>query len=214
MLVFLESCFAARPFYTDDANIVGKKSCQLESWIEIHSIDDSAIWMLPSCNLFLNTELTLGTMLGIQTQAMQAQLKVLFVDTSKKGWGIGLAVGNTFEYTHRIQKSLNTLYLYVPATVELWQGRIAMHANIGYALRRLDSVWSLGLGMEVGLLRDALYAVGEVYYSSRDSLLSQAGLRTWLVRDILQMDATYGYDFFSRDHFFSLGIRLIVEGLF
>ena len=89
-----------------------------------------------------------------------------------------------------------------------------MHANIGYALRRLDSVWSLGLGMEVGLLRDALYAVGEVYYSSRDSLLSQAGLRTWLVRDILQMDATYGYDFFSRDHFFSLGIRLIVEGLF
>ena len=63
------------------------------------------------------------------------------------------------------------------------------------------------------MLGDTPYAVGGVYYSNMDSLLSQAGLRTWLVRDILQMNATYGYGFLA-GIIFSLGIRLIVEGLF
>ena len=76
-----------------------------------------------------------------------------------------------------------------------------MHANIGYALRRLDSAWSLGFRNGGGLAKGcALCRRGDLLLK-HGSLLSQAGLRAWLVRDILQMYATYGYDFSSRDHF-------------
>ena len=51
---------AARPFVTDDARIVDKDGCQLETFVKRQSrFDESEFWFLPSCNPW-GAELTAG----------------------------------------------------------------------------------------------------------------------------------------------------------
>ena len=211
--IYIEFSFAARPFNTDDANIVGKNQCQLETWIAAYKDQSSEIWALPSCNFFWDIEIGLGGMMGLKTRLLQFQVKKLFVDTSKKGWGIGVTIGNTYNYLD-IGNHNNNIYFYIPATIELLDARFIWHINAGYNIQSFrDSIWTLGIGMEVALTPNNIYIVGEVYYVRFDPIIYQIGLRTWLIKDILQLDSTYGNTFYGKNHFVSLGFRILTEKL-
>ena len=52
--------YAARPFFTDDARVVDKGHCQLETFYkEQRTYSGSEFWFLPACNP-LGFELTIG----------------------------------------------------------------------------------------------------------------------------------------------------------
>ena len=67
-----------------------------------------------------------------------------------------------------------------------------------------------GLGNEIRL-RDDLYFIPEMFRSERGRPFYQVGLRYWIVKDRLQMDATYGNRAVSDtgERWFSHGIRVL-----
>lgn len=199
---------AARPFNTDDARVVEKGHCQLETWIEMHVKSDSELWVLPSCNLIWNTEITFGGMIGLQSNSVQFQLKKLFVDAEKKNWGIGIAIGNIHNYMLGAYNA-NEIYAYIPATFLFLDSKIALNANIGYNLQSfMDGIYTLGVGLEAEVF-SGLYAIGEIYYTRFNPVMYQVGLRTWLVKDVLQFDATYGNAVNDGFDFVSFGFRIL-----
>ncbi len=213
LLIYILSLHAARPFNTDDARIVAKKHCQMETWIEMHAQGNSELWALPSCNLFWDTEITLGGMLGLQSNSVQFQLKKLFVSADEKNWGIGIAVGNIHNYLFGADNA-NEIYAYIPSTFLFLDSKIALHVNVGYNLQSfMDGIYTLGAGMEIEAL-SRLYVIGEVYHSRFEPVMYQVGLRIWLVEDILQIDTTYGNAFHGGLDFVSFGLRILPPKFF
>ncbi|SQB99653.1 hypothetical protein [Helicobacter fennelliae] len=205
-LLSITYVYAARPFLTDDARVVDRHHCQLESYIKVN--EQSEFWALPACNFLWNTELTLGAMVGIQTHSAQFQLKKLFVNTDEKGWGIGISVGNLYKFS-ATSKS-DDIYFYLPASVEFFDARLVTHLNVGYNLSELkNSIYTAGIGAEIALYKRKTYLVAETYYTRFEPLLYQVGLRTWLVQDIVQIDSTYGNAFSGKMGFVSIGLRFL-----
>jgi hypothetical protein len=59
-------------------------------------------------------------------------------------------------------------------------------------------------------LRHDLYFIPEIFRSEPGKPFYQVGLRYWLVKDRVQMDATYGDRFGSQgSHWVSIGLRLL-----
>jgi anti-sigma regulatory factor (Ser/Thr protein kinase) len=208
---------AARPMITDDARIVDAKACQVESWAR-HSRDSTEYWALPACNPTGNAELTfggarstLGDERGFTNQVMQ--VKTLFRPYEPGGWGVGVAVGTT-RHPHRDSATRwpGDPYFYVPFSTAVGSDDWVMHVNAG-AVRRRDlsrthATW--GLGSELRLSPSA-YFIPEVFSSDRGRAFYQAGVRYWLVKDRVQVDATSGNRIGSgsREQWFSVGLRLL-----
>lgn len=209
LVIFTYIAYAARPMNTDDARVVPYGHCQLETWSEFHFAQNSEIWALPACNLFFDTEISLGGDIGFESSALRFQIKKLFVNADEKPWGIGIAIGNALRHTDPIHYNFDDFYFYVPASVVLLDSRLVFHLNIGYNWQSLrHHLFTAGLGMEAELT-DRIFFIGEIYYTLGDPLIYQIGLRTWLIPDMLQMDSTFGSSVDSRDMFVSVGFRII-----
>ncbi len=213
VLLITLKLYAARPFNTDDARVVGKGQCQLETWVEMHMNEKSEIWALPSCNLIWDTEITLGGMIGLKSNSLQFQAKKLFVDAEKKDWGIGIAIGNIHNYLIGAD-SANDIYAYIPATFVFLDSKLAVHINVGYNMQSFkDGIYTLGAGLEAQII-NRLYFIGEVYHSRFEPVMYQIGLRTWLIQDLLQIDMTYGNAFNDDAGFVSFGFRVLPPSFF
>ncbi|WP_104762312.1 hypothetical protein [Helicobacter aurati] len=222
VFIYLQLSFAARPLNTDDADIIRKNHCQVETWVNVGQNDTSELWAVPTCNLFWNTEVSLGGMIGIETNILQFQIKKLFVDIKQKGWGIALTIGNT--YIHWINNNKinnnegNNTHFNIPVSIELWKSRIIGHISMGFNILNFNfkhSTITLGAGLETFVLPDSLSLLGEIYWiRAFDNVLYQIGVQTWLVKNILQINLTYGNDFSGQNHFVSLGFRILSAKLF
>lgn len=83
---------AARPFVTDDARIVDRGGCQIESYYkEQRTYQGSEFWFLPACNPF-GVELTVGgnRIEGDDSAILQA--KFLLRALEANGWGSALGL--------------------------------------------------------------------------------------------------------------------------
>lgn len=207
-LIIYTNLHAARPFNTDDARVVERGHCQMEAWVEMHAQGNSELWALPSCNLLWDMEITMGGMIGLQSNSVQFQVKKLFVSADENDWGIGVAIGNIHNYLLGANNA-NEVYVYIPATLLFLDSKLALHFNLGYNLQNfMSGIYTIGAGVEIELL-SSLYAIGEVYYSRFSPVMYQAGLRTWLVKDVLQLDFTYGNSMQGGFDFVSFGLRIL-----
>lgn len=198
---------AARPFNTDDARVIEKGYCQMEAWTEMHAKGNSELWVLPSCNLLWNMEITMGGMIGLQSNSIQFQVKKLFISADENSWGIGIAIGNIHNYLLGADDA-NEVYVYIPMTFLFLDSNFALHFNVGYNLQSfMSGIYTIGTGIEFKVLSN-LYAISEIYYSRFTPAMYQAGLRTWLIKDILQLDFTYGNSMQGGFDFVSFGFRI------
>ena len=55
--------WGARPMITDDARVVDRHSCQLETW-GVLSAGVREFWAIPGCNFGFDTEINLGAMMS------------------------------------------------------------------------------------------------------------------------------------------------------
>ena len=119
--------YAARPMITDDARVVDKRSCQLETW----GLYDGTIgeyWAVPGCNMFWNLEISMGVMIsnapinGIEerfrTQQLVMGAKKIFNDLEEKGYAYGVVIGNTYNFLY--SKYRNDHYIYLPVSAAFW----------------------------------------------------------------------------------------------
>lgn len=207
---------AARPMITDDARIVDAKACQLETWTR-RGRDAREYWALPACNFTGNLELTAG---GGRTrdddpgafddQVIQGKTLVRPLETN--GWGMAFTLGTTRHLRgERSSRWPGDPYVNVPVSRSLLDDRWVVHFNGGAAYRRDDrrTVATWGLGNEVQLAQ-RLYLIPEVFHNEPGRPFYQLGVRYWIVKDRVQLDATYGNRLVSQDqHWISIGLRLL-----
>lgn len=208
----LAPAHAARPMITDDARIVDAQACQLESWVR-HDRASSEAWALPACNFTGNLELSLGaahTQVDGQSQSNNwaGQAKTVIKPLQADGWGVAIAAG-TVQYQHT---GKSDWYANLPASISLRNDTVLVHANLGW-LRDGNAnhgrlTW--GLGTETQLTQST-WMIAETFGQDQGKPSVQIGLRHWLLRDRIQLDATYGNRLGSGtgQPWLSLGLRLL-----
>ena len=204
--VLVAACTAplgAQQYITDDAAITEYRACQIQMW---HGQRSS--WVLPVCSPLRNIELSLG-FIAVWKDGAQghfeyvAQVKTLLRPLRPNSWGAGFVVGTGRDpaFTGTANQTY-TLYSYVPASVSLSNDRLVLHENTGWLYARAAGsgsnafTWAARGDLR---LRRMIAAVGEVYGAEGIGGTSagapaefQAGLRSWLRRDHVELDLTYG----------------------
>jgi len=216
--MLVPAAHAARPMVTDDARIVDAKACQLETWVRRNPDPGTTEWWaLPACNPTGNLEITAGgartwgdDLEGLTDKVVQ--VKTLF-RPFHDGWGIGLAVGTDVHPKRDVSHAWpGNPYAYVPLTFAAAGDAWTVHVNAG-ATRDRDAgrtIGTWGVGNEVQLT-EKLYAIGEAFAIDRGRPFYQLGLRRWIVKDRVQLDATYGdrFETGSGERWFTIGLRLL-----
>jgi hypothetical protein len=186
--------FASRPLTTEDADILGDKRCQLESWVDRG--DDHAIaWLAPACNFGLGIEWQAGlsrTRASGRTFASESylQAKGLFkeIDAHSR-WGFGWVVGIARDPLRATRRGWQDPYVIIPASAA-W-GDALVHANLGWSRNRAEgrdrSIWGAALEVPGG---ERLTWVAEAFGEGPGNPFLRGGVRVRLVKDVFEADLT------------------------
>lgn len=195
------SARAARPFFTDDARIVERGHCQVESFEKSQrAYAGSEVWVMPACNPF-GAELTLGRNRIEDEENTVLQAKFLLKRLEDTGGaGYALAVG----------RFGGDPYLNAIASYAFGQ-RLVLHGNLGMIHNRLPdtSRETWGIGTEIPLT-GRWTAAAETFGQQGDTPTQHVGLRYAVIPKRVQVDMTVGHQ--SADpvkRFTSIGLRLL-----
>ena len=188
---------AARPLTTDDASILDAKSCQVESWID-RGKDATTGWVVPACNLGLDTELQMGfarTRAGGEARFSEAyiQAKTLLREmTDQEPWGVGLVAGVTRRPLNETHRGWHNPYVLVPFTQLICNTPLTFHANLGWTrdreARRDLTLWGAALEARVG---SRLTLLAEAYGQNSEKPFLRIGGRWSAIKDRLDLDLTW-----------------------
>jgi hypothetical protein len=199
------TCYAARPFVTDDARIVDQGGCQIETFYkEQRTYSGSEFWFMPACNP-AGFEITAGAnrIEGTDSVVLQAKFLLKPLQTNGSGFAVSGGVFGSSPYVNTI------------ASVSFFDDRAVIHANVG-AIRdnetdSLRNTW--GLGLEALLLAPRVYGILESYGISSEKPTLHYGLRFWIIPNRFQIDATHGTqaasDSAPERRFNSIGLRIL-----
>jgi hypothetical protein len=208
---------AGRPLAIDDATITNAKGCELETWMQ-KSGAETEYWSLPNCNVNGNLELTLGAVRVTGDDsgrtAVFMQAKTLLKPLQTNGWGAGLAVANQYDAEKNVD---GVLSVNVPVSFSFDDDRILVHVNSGFMHKRDGGrdVATWGTGAELQLT-ERTGVTSEVYRQDVGKPFFQFGIRHQLIRNRMQIDASYGDRLRgngSADRFFSIGIVLSADAI-
>lgn len=213
---------AARPFIVDDARVVERGACQLESWFK-NNPSSYELWTLPACNPF-GVELTAGAggLFGnngsLGHADYQFQGKALFRPLETNGWGWGLAAGAIRHADINLRQHLwGNYFFYVPVSRSFADDRFVLLLNAGGIDNRQERRRGLsyGAGAEIYVSPRFMLAV-EAYGATGFDRFSQVGFRFWVIPDRVQIDSTYGFQLNGPDRteWVTLGFRLISRPFF
>lgn len=215
---------AVRPFVTDDAEVVGYKQAQLETWVQF----DQATFEHNMVAAFGPTtwlELTMGMVHALSWQSEYAingpllQAKAAFWPLPDEGvtfaavagaaapWGIG-----------ELEAPGWGAFGYLVMTASLNGGAQLIHLNAGLSGADTGSDWHLaptfGLGVQARLW-GGLHGVVETFYADPYDPYVKLGVQTGLryfFSEELQIDATGGtqvQDPGAYEPWFSIGVRIV-----
>ena len=207
---------AARPFVTDDARIVDKGGCQIETFFKRqHRFEESEFWFLPACNP-LGVELTLG---GIwvnsmpfgdtRTALMQGKMLLKPLETNGAGFALTLGALRVAPFQAR---SVTSPYFNAIGSFSIADDRVILHTNLGGVHDKVANLsrGTWGVGAEVLLSPPRWIGIIETYGQRGDKPTLHTGLRIWIVPNRMQVDTTLGFQNSSRERrFHSVGLRVL-----
>jgi hypothetical protein len=202
------SAQAARPFFTDDARIVDKEHCQLETFYkQEHAYNGSEFWFLPACNpSFAPTEngveITIGGNRIEDERNFIVQGKMLLKPLATNGTGFAASVGSFGGSPY-----VNTI-----ASASFLDDRAVFHANLGTIRDRDENLtrWTWGVGAEILVIAPRLYAIAEMFGQRGETPTQHVGLRFWVIPNRFQIDASTGRRSAEPEvRFTSVGLRFL-----
>ena len=214
---------AARPFVVDDARIVDRGGCQVESWVK-RNPGSHELWALPACNPF-GAEITAGVGAldhdatgSTDERDQQLQVKGLFRELRRNDFGWGLAAGMVRRADiNTNQNLLASTYFYLPLSVSFHEDRFVLLTNVGGVDNRDRGRRGLswGVGGEY-YASDRIVLLVEAYGATGMDRYAQAALRYWVLSNRLQLDGSYGFqpNGGNRAEWFTLGFRWITPVFF
>jgi hypothetical protein len=202
---------AARPFITDDARVVDRGGCQIETFYkEQRKYSGSEFWFMPACNPF-GLELTVGGNRIEDEKSLVLQGKTLIKPLETNGSGFALTLG-TFYSNPQAGSNFWSPYLNGIGSFSFLDDRAVVHANLG-AIRDRDinrdrATW--GIGLEALLVAPRLYGILESFGQSYDKPTLHGGLRYWIVPNRFQVDSTVGnQNGDPPQRFYTVGLRFL-----
>lgn len=211
----LMTAYAARPLVTEDAAILARGYCQLETWAQ-HNDGSTDYWVAPHCHAGDNWELiaALGH-LGAPTDGGGQRVlkaKTVFRTLARNDWGVGLVLADQFGAGDGID---GDLALTVPLSVSLLDNRVLVHANAGWLRRRggpFGATWALAGEWNV-TARTGLTL--EAYGAGHAPSYLQAGARYDLVPRRVTLDAAIGNRFglHRAERYIAIGLTITAEVL-
>jgi len=211
MVISSQAAHAARPFVTDDARIVDRGGCQIETFYkEQRAYSGSEFWFLPACNPF-GLELTAGGNRIEDEHSVVLQGKTILKPLQTNGSGFALTLG-TFYVNPQDGRNVWSPYVNGIGSFSFLDDRAVVHANIGAIRDRIAGfdrgTW--GLGLEALLVAPRLYGILETFGQYADKPTRHAGLRFWIVPNKFQVDSTVGnQNGEPPQRFYSVGLRLL-----
>jgi len=201
---------AARPFVTDDARVVDKDGCQIETFVkDQRRFNEREFWFLPACNPW-GAELTAGYIRVDSTPAGNSntavlQAKTLLKPLTTNGSGFALTLGTLAG--DKISPYLNGI-----GSFSFADDRVVVHSNIGAIRDNVAALsrWTWGLGAEVLLAAPRLYGILESYGQRGEKPTTHTGLRVWIVPNRVQIDTTVGLQNSDPERRFgTVGLRIL-----
>jgi hypothetical protein len=211
MVISSYGAHAARPFVTDDARVVDRGGCQIETFYkEQRKYSGSEFWFLPACNPF-GLELTAGGNRIEEEHSVVLQGKTVLKPLQTNGSGFALTLG-TFYVNPQDGRNVWSPYVNGIGSFSFLDDRAVVHANIGAIRDRIAGfdrgTW--GLGLEALLVAPRLYGILETFGQYADKPTHHAGLRFWIVPNRFQVDSTVGnQNGEPPQRFYSVGLRLL-----
>jgi hypothetical protein len=211
MVISSYGAHAARPFVTDDARVVDRGGCQIETFYkEQRAYSGSEFWFLPACNPF-GVEFTAGGNRIEGERSLVLQGKALIKPLETNGSGYALTLG-TFYVNPRDGANVWSPYVNGIASFSFLDDRAVIHANLGAVRDRVAGfdrgTW--GLGLEALLVAPWLYGILETFGQYGDKPTHHAGLRFWIVPNKVQVDSTIGnQNGEPPQRFYTVGLRLL-----
>lgn len=188
---------AGRPLSADDAAVIPKGECQIESWYQ--SADGAReLHVAPGCGVFDDVEFGLE---GVRfspavddRHALGAQLKAVFPALDTAGWNFGAKL-NAAVARPAVDGGWETDAYSATgiATRPLAEG-LALHLNLGAERRKREHLTAATYA--VALAWDATPQVqvfAEVLGDDRDSATRVVGARWWLQPETVGLDLTVGH---------------------
>jgi hypothetical protein len=209
-LVAAAPAHAARPFVTDDARIVDKDGCQVETFVkDQRRFDEREFWFLPACNPW-GAELTLGYIRVDSRPAGDSNTAVLQAKTLLKpletnGAGYALTLG-TFA-GDKMSPYVNGI-----GSFSFASDRVVVHTNVGAVRDNVAGMsrWTWGYGAEILLAAPRLYGIIESYGQRAEKPSLHTGLRIWVIPNRFQIDTTIGAQNSSPERRFgTVGLRVL-----
>lgn len=213
---------AARPLNTDDANVVDPQSCQDESWVK-KSKTSIERWIVPGCNFFADTEISVGA--NFQSDTGQASSQFHLMQAKKRwrvlesgDWGISSTLGTLKHDGLSSADRVNDIYLNIPITWSIGQDRFT-HLNLGWIKHQAQGygakTWGLAFEQP---FNSQVIGILETYGEEKQSTKYQVGLRFWVVPQRIQLDTTlgnvWGSAFNPTQRWVSIGLRLLSPPLY
>lgn len=202
--------YAARPFVTDDARIVDKDGCQVETFVkDQRRFSETEFWFVPACNPW-GAELTAGYIRvnsepAGDTNNAVFQAKMLLKPLETNGAGFAFSLGAFAG--DKISPYLNGI-----GSFSLADDRVVVHANLGGIRDNVAALsrWTWGLGAEILLLAPRFYGILESYGQRGEKPTAHAGLRIWIVPNRVQVDTTVGLQNSDPERRFgTVGLRIL-----
>jgi len=188
---------AARPLVTDDARLVEKDHCQIETlYKDQRTYTGSEFWWIPGCNPG-GFELNFGVNRIEDESNGLLQFKYLFKELPPNGFGLAASTGFVSG-----QPYVNGI-----ASFSFFDEHAVVHANAG-RLKDEGSTW--GLALEALVFAPRVYGVIESYGERGETPTWHYGVRYWVVPNRLQLDVTRGDQRGDRERrFYTLGARFL-----
>jgi hypothetical protein len=214
LIAISPAAHAARPFVTDDARVVDKGGCQVETFVKRQQRrDEREFWFLPACNPW-GVELTAGharvdSTPGGDSRTTILQAKTLLKPLATNGAGFALTLG-------MLSGTANSPYFNAIGSFSFADDRVVLHTNLGAVRDNARSnathvsrgTW--GAGAEVLLLAPRLYGIVESYGQRGEKPTLHTGLRFWIVPNSVQVDTTVGRQHAAEDRrFATVGLRIL-----
>ncbi len=201
---------AARPFVTDDARVVDRNGCQVETFFKRQRrFDESEFWVMPACNPW-GAELTAGyarvdSAPAGDTRTTILQAKTLLKPLDTNGTGLAFSLGV-------LANSAASPYFNGIGSVSFADDRAVLHANLGAVRDNVAKIsrGTWGAGAEVLLVAPRLYGILESYGQRGEKPTRHGGLRLWLVPNQIQVDTTVGLQRSAPERrFATVGLRIL-----
>lgn len=214
-----EAAFAGRPLVTEDAGVLAAGECEIETWFgrarESGAAHVDGAWLQPSCGLPFPLASQIGVALSAEhggdgrTPGWAISGKTALRKLTDEQWGFALAwsTARTRVAGDSWRQSGASVLAVLSVPIE---SDLLAHANLGWTRSeapRHDAVfWSVAME-KTGVGPFDLMA--ETYATGGESAWVNTGLRYWVVRERLSLNASAGVKpSGTRETLYTLGAKL------